>query len=151
MTANVTWFFMAAAGFGFRWMMRYTRWGWLDQILIRLAGCCWVGAGLAGLTGWAGQLLGWMLTTGPNLIDRISSDAVGGVVSGIIALGVSALWVFAMLPDRIFGYDPPDWLIYTGLIIPSLLATVPGAAGEALRAVITAAGTTVNTWVGGLV
>jgi hypothetical protein len=54
-----------------------------------------------------------------------------------------------MLPDRIFSYDPPDWLVISGLIVPSLVAMVPGKAGSAFDSLITAGGNALIKGVGG--
>ncbi|WP_433169898.1 hypothetical protein [Kribbella sp. CA-247076] len=140
---------MTAFGFAAMFCMRFTP-DWADFILVRVAGFSFVGAGLIGAAGWLGALIdgtiGWLVRS----IDGISNGAVGTSIAWIIAAALAGLWIGGMLPGRIFSYDPPDWLVIAGLVVPSLVAMVPGRAGDAFDTVITAGGQALTNAVGGL-
>lgn len=135
----MSWVLMVAVGGGLLFAMKYAP-AWLDFILVRAAAGAFAGAGTIGAVGWLGTLmrtvLGWLI----RLVDRIGIVMLGAAVAWIIVAGVGALWVGALLPDRLFKYDAPDWLIFSGLILPSLLIAVPGRAGDMLRAAVELAG-----------
>lgn len=145
----VSWVLMVAMGGGAMWCMRYTP-DWADFILVRFAGFCFIGAGLVGAAGWVGAFMngtfGWLFSG----INDLTSSAFGSGVAWIIAAGLTFLWIGAMLPDRLFSYDPPDWLVISGIIVPALVAKVPGKAGAAADTVLTWGGQTVTGWVGGI-
>lgn len=145
----MSWILMTAFGFFAMWCMRFTP-DKIDFILVRVAGFAFVGAGLVGGAGWLGRLingtLGWLFV----FINDVSSSAVGTGVAWIIAAALTALWIGAMLPDKLFSYDPPDWLVIGGLIVPSLAAMVPGKAGGAFENAVTVAGEALIKGVGGM-
>ncbi|HEY3561789.1 MAG TPA: hypothetical protein VGL05_30195 [Kribbella sp.] len=122
----------------------------IDVVLVRVAGFSFVGAGLIGASGWVGSFmnstLGWLFRS----IDDVTKGAFGTGAAWILAAGMTAMWIGAMLPDKWFSFDPPDWLVISGLIIPSLSAMVPGKAGNAFETVTAAGGHALNTWVAGL-
>lgn len=145
----MSWILMTAFGFAAMFTMRYTP-DKIDFILVRVAGFSFVGAGLIGAAGWIGVLIdgsfGWLV----RFIDQLSSVALGSTVAWIIAAALSGLWIGAMLPDKVFSFDPPDWLVIGGLIVPSLAAMVPGRAGSAFDTAITTAGEALIKGVGGI-
>jgi hypothetical protein len=145
----MSWILMTAFGFAAMFAMRYTP-DWLDFILVRVAGFSFIGAGLIGVAGWIGDLIngtiGWLFRT----INDVSSSALGTGIAWIIAAAIAFLWIGGMVPDKLFSYDPPDWLVVSGLIVPSLAAMVPGKAGNAVDAVITAGGQALTNAVGTL-
>jgi hypothetical protein len=145
----MSWILMSAVGFAAMFCMRFTP-PKIDFILVRIAGFSFVGAGLIGAAGWVGGLingtLGWLF----RFINDLSNAAVGTAVAWIIAAAISGLWIGAMLPDKMFSYDPPDWLVIGGLVVPSLVAMVPGRAGSAFDTLITAAGQALIKGVGGI-
>lgn len=143
----MSWFLMTAFGFAAMFCMRYTP-DWADVILVRVAGFSFVGAGLIGAAGWVGALIngtfGWAFRT----INDLSSSAFGTGIAWILAAAIAGLWIGGMLPDKWFSFDPPDLLVITGLFIPSLVAMVPGKAGNAFDTVITAGGQALSGVVG---
>lgn len=143
----MSWILMTAVGFSLMFAMKFTP-DKVDFVLVRLAGGSFIGAGLMGASGWIGSLidatLGWLVRT----INHLSQSAFGTGVAWMVAAGIAALWIGAMLPDKYFKYDPPDWLVIGGLVLPSLVAMVPGRAGSFFDTVITAAGQALNSGVG---
>lgn len=146
---NVSWILMAAFGFAAMFTMRYTP-DWADFILVRVAGFCFIAAGLVGVAGWVGDLINGTIGALFRAINDLSSSALGSGIGWIIAAGITYLWIGGMLPDRLFSYDPPDYLVIAGIIVPSLVAMVPGKAGRAADTVLTTGGNAVTDWVGGL-
>jgi hypothetical protein len=145
----MSWILMTAFGFFAMWAMKFTP-NKVDFILVRVAGFSFVGAGLIGAAGWIGALIDGTLGWAVRGINSLSNGAVGTGIAWILAAAIAALWVGAMLPDQIFSYDPPDWLVIGGLLVPSLVAMVPGRAGEFFNTTITFAGQALNSGVGGL-
>jgi hypothetical protein len=146
----MSWILMVAFGGGLMWLMRWTDSDLIDALL-RLSGAAFVGAGLIGAQGWLGQVVtsgtAWVMKTG----DSLGSAAIGTSVVWIIAAALALMWIGSMLPTRVIGFDPPDWLIFAGFFLPSLEASVPGQLGGALRAITSWAGHGVNGLVSGLV
>lgn len=142
----MSWVLMVAFGVACLFTMKKTPPA-VDFVLIRIAAASFAGAGVVGVDGWLGGLLqsvvGWVI----GLLNTISADILGTTVSWILVAGVGALWVGALLPDRVFGYDFPDWLMFSGVILPTLVGTVPGRAGDFLDTVMTTAGQYLNTGV----
>ncbi|MET7284202.1 hypothetical protein ABZS29_38570 [Kribbella sp. NPDC005582] len=145
----MSWFLMTAFGAAAMFCMRFTP-PKVDFILVRVAGFSFVGAGLIGAAGWVGGLingtLGWLF----RFINDLSNSALGTGVAWIVAAAIAGLWIGGMLPDKVFSYDPPDWLVIAGLIVPALVAKVPGKAGSAFDTVITAGGQGLTDMVGRL-
>ena len=142
---------MVVFGFGCTWVTTRTDSRILEMILIRLAAASWIAAGMIGAAGWLGDwmrsVVGWVTRTA----DHLGHQAIGTSIVWIVAAGVGLLWVGAMLPDKLFSYDPPDWLLVSGLVLPSLLVAVPGHLGVALRGVTEWAGHGAQNLVSGLV
>lgn len=145
----MSWILMTVFGFAMMFAMRYTA-DWLDFILVRLAGFAFIGAGLIGAEGWVGDIIngtiGWLFRT----LNSLTDSAFGTSVAWILAAAITFLWIGGMLPGKVFDYDPPDWLVICGLIVPALGAMIPGKAGNAANMLITMGGEQVNGWVGGL-
>jgi hypothetical protein len=79
------------------------------------------------------------------IIDSVSTSVRGaGGIAGLIVLGgtlaLVLIWIAAALPDRMVGYDPPDWLAYCGLLIPSLVSSLPGPLGRGMADLMTSLG-----------
>lgn len=138
--AGVSFGLMVAVGIALMWAQTRTVSGRVDAILVRLSGAAFAGAGVVGAAGWLGSamssVLGWLIST----INSISTNLVGEGVAVLIVLGIGALWVGAMLPDKVFKHDPPDWLLYSGVVLPGLLGSVPGPLGHGLESIIHWAG-----------
>ncbi len=147
----MSWVLMVAAGFACTWVMTRTSSRLADMILVRIAAACWIAAGMIGAAGWLGQWMRSVVSWVTKAADRIGNQAIGTSIVWIVAAGVGLLWVGAMLPDRIFRYDPPDWLLISGLVLPSLLVAVPGHLGIGLRGVTEWAGHGAQNLISGLV
>ncbi len=147
----MSWILMTAVAMGFMWVMRYTEEDWMDAILIRLAAASFVGAGLIGAAGWLGEVMtsgiAWVMKTG----DSLGSQAFGTGVVWIVTAGLMIAWILSMVPEKWIRFNPPDWLVISGLFIPSLQVSVPGLLGRGLRIVTTWAGSGINMLVSGLV
>jgi hypothetical protein len=145
----VSWILMVVFGFAAMFAMQFTP-NWADFILVRLAGFSFIGAGMIGASGWVGDIINGTLGALFRAINGVTSNAFGTGVAWILAAAIAFLWIGGMLPDRLFSYDPPDWLVIAGIIVPALVAMVPGKAGTAANTVITLGGQTVTSWVGGI-
>lgn len=135
----MSWFLMAAAGGALLYGMRWTP-PLVDFILVRMSAAAFVGAGLIGADGWLGSavqgLMRWILTQ----IDKIGSWGLGGPIGWILCAALGALWVGAMLPTRLFKLQYTAGLAISGLVLPALLKSVPGSAGNGLRAAVEISG-----------
>lgn len=145
----MSWILMTVFGFAVMFAMRFTP-DVVDFIFVRLAGFSFIGAGLIGADGWVGDFIngtiGWLF----RAINDVTNTAFGTGAAWIVAAAIAFLWIGGMLPGKVFDYDPPDWLVIAGLIVPALAAMVPGKAGNAAEIIITMGGHQVNNWVGGL-
>jgi hypothetical protein len=146
----MSWFLLVVAGLGLLAAQKFLP-PRIDFVLVRLAGGAFMGAGLIGANGWLGQAMDWAVQTMIDITDRVGAAALGEAVAWVVAAGLGLMWVGAMLPDKLCKYDPPNWLIWSGLVAPALLATVPGAIGDVLREVTTWAGTATQDLVGWMV
>lgn len=130
--------------------------GGLTVLMIVLAGLClWLkdkakkGKYFFGLAGMvlvlgAGATVAQIPWIGP-VIGSVTQSvrSAGGMVSLIVLGGTLVMvlmWIAAALPDRMVGYDPPDWLAYCGLIIPGLAASLPGSLGQGMSELMTSIG-----------
>lgn len=144
----MTWIAAVAFGFGAMLMMKFTP-NKIDWILIRVAALLFAGAGAMGATGWIGALFNTVLGWFTHALDAISNGALGAPVMWILATGLGALWIGALLPQRLFSFHYPDWLIFAGFPLPVLLASVPGEAGQGMRTVVLTGGQMLVQFVGG--
>ncbi|MGH3973470.1 MAG: hypothetical protein ACRDS9_09100 [Pseudonocardiaceae bacterium] len=146
----MSWIVMLAAGVGCMFAMRFTSQR-IDFVLRRVAACCFAGAGTIGAVGWLGNaidtVVSWVVTTA----DTLSSGVLGTPVVWILAAGLGFAWVGALVPDRWFQFRFPDWLSYSGLLLPPLLASVPGNLGNGLDLVVTWCGNGMVDVIGGLI
>ncbi|HEY9411752.1 MAG TPA: hypothetical protein VIP77_19390 [Jiangellaceae bacterium] len=146
----ITWVTLAGIGAILMFLMRFTP-ERVDFVLVRLAGAAFMGAGLIGMSGWIGDVADSVLGWASRATDQAAVVVIGSTVMWVIVALLALLWIGAMLPDSWFQLDPPDWLVITGLVLPSLLVVVPGGLGEFLRSVTTWAGegmtTLVTSWV----
>lgn len=136
----MSWFMMTALGGLLMWAMRWTNNRILDGVLVRLAAVFFVGAGAIGATGWVGSTLTTSTSWVVSITNGMGSEAVGEGVVWVLAAGLGLMWVMAMIPGKQCRFDYPDWLVIGGLLLPSLLSSVPGQLGLVLRQVITVAG-----------
>lgn len=146
----MSWFLLVVTGVALLFSQRFLP-PRVDFVVVRLAGGAFMGAGLIGANGWLGETIDWAVQTMISLTDRVGAQALGQAVAWILAAGLGLLWIGAMLPDKLFRYDPPNWLVWSGLVVPALVATVPGVLGDFLRRVTTWAGAATQNLVGGLV
>lgn len=147
----VSWVMYVALGGLCMWAMRWTANKALDGVLVRVAAILFVGAGLVGAHGWIGSALTWVTAAITNVAGLMGHAVVGASLVAILALVLSVMWVAAMIPGKQFKWDAPDWLIIGGLILPSLMASIPGPMGEGLRTVVTTGGQLATGIVSGLV
>jgi hypothetical protein len=146
----MSWVLMTAVGLGCLWMMRHSH-DKADFILVRCAAAAFVGAGTIGATGWLGRLFNGVVDGVIEFADARGSEAFGENVVWVIAGAVGVAWIGALLPERFFSFEYPDWLVVFGFVLPILLASVPGDFGEFLRTVILGAGGLMNGEVDGRV
>lgn len=136
---TVTWVLLTAFAVALMWASQYTP-KKIDPILWRIAGCSFIGAGMAGIDGWIGSLIQAVTGTVLEVTDDLGVALLGTGVVVILIAGAGAAWVVGMLPGKLFRWDPPDWLVVGGLLLPALLEPVPGKLGEGLRATTDAGG-----------
>jgi hypothetical protein len=145
----MSWILMTVFGFFAMFCMRFTP-DKVDFVLVRGAGFSFVSAGLIGAAGWIGALIdgtfGWFFRT----IDDVTNSSFGTAAGWMVAAGFVGMWIGGMLPDKVFSYDPPDWMVIAGLFVPSMASMVPGKAGNAFDTVITAGGHAMSNVVGRL-
>jgi hypothetical protein len=147
MVVNTSWIATLLLGFGAMQLMKRTP-DWLDAILIRAAALLVAGAGAMGLTGWLGGVFTYLLGKLTDFVNWITSGAFGTPLMGILAFFVGVLWVGSFLPERLFRGDYPDWLIFAGLPLPTLLTLVPGKAGDFLEMLVLSGSHWLVQWVG---
>jgi len=140
----MSWLLMAFVGGASMWATTHTP-PKVDILLIRFAGFAFIAAGLIGVGGVLGDILTWVMDAILTLVSTIAGVAFGTAAVWILAAGLGGAWILAMLPDKLFRFDAPDWLVISGIFIPGLLASVPGALGEGLRTTITWAGEAITT------
>lgn len=143
------WFVMIVAGTGLLYASRHVN-KMFDPIMDRAAGALFVGAGVLSTTGWVGDLLdavvGWLVSAANSIGDA----AVGTGLAWIAAAALGIMWFGAMMPQKLVAYRFPDWLLYSGVLLPGLLASVPGTMGNMLDGGITTIGTAANAALSGL-
>lgn len=144
----MSWFIFSALAVGLMYLMKFTP-PKIDFILVRVSALLWLSAGLAGLDG----VIGRMVTSGVagimDAINSVTGQAVGTAAGWLVALFVSVAWIGAMLPDKTVGMKRSTVLVVSGVVLPTLLSSIPGSAGEMLRAVILPLGGIMNSIVTG--
>lgn len=146
-----SWLAYVAIGGLALWLMRHTQHPTLDAVLVRLAAICAVGAGMVGAHGWVGTIIGTVVHALTSAAATVGAAAVGTSILWLVAAALGVAWIAAMVPTKWINYDPADWLIGAGLVLPALLVSVPGALGEGMRTVVLAGGHLATSVVTGLV
>lgn len=143
------WVLLVAVGFGLLKAIAYVHVNLMSAVMERLAAAAFVGAGVIGASGWIGDAIAWVVDSVNWVGASVGAAAVGSGAIWIVWLGLSLLWVLALLPDSWFGWHLPAWLSVTGVVLPALAASIPGQLGDLLRLVIEGIGqamvTTVST------
>ena len=139
---------LTVTAFGFACVFAMTRASdKLDFFLIRGAAASFVGAGMIGASGWLGALFQTVTVLSLRLLDQFGAATLGSGVSQILIALVGVGWICAMLPNKWFHLDFPDWLVFGGFLLPALLVAVPGRLGEVLREVILPIGSGLNGFI----
>lgn len=107
----------------------------LGALVERIAAVSILAAGVAGAQGWLGQAIAWLVATIGRIGGSVSESAAGGSVVWVLAGALSIAWLLALLPDSVFAWRYPRWLVFAGLLLPSLAASIPGQFGAFVRSV----------------
>lgn len=129
------WILMISIGVAAMFAMKVTP-PRIDAVLIRFAALAYAGAGGLVVSGWIGRAITGITHFVVGLADKLGNVVVGQAIVWIIATALGALWIGSLLPARLVRYDFPDWLSFTGIVLPTLLDGVPGAAGEFMRTIV---------------
>ena len=108
----------------------------IKAVMVRLAAILFLVAG----TITAGGLIGGWLRQLVHLTGQVGA----GIIWVLWLIGALS-WLAGMVPEKWFKGDVPDWLSMSGLVLPSLLASVPGAVGHGMTVMMQAAHQTVGT------
>ena len=120
---TVAWLLLAALGF---WLLRTiprARHRTLKAAMVRIAAVLFLVAGTVSAGGMIGAGITWFVH---------ATGAIGAGIAWVAWLVLALSWLAGMVPERWFGGDVPDWLSVSGLLLPALLASVPGAIGGAI-------------------
>jgi hypothetical protein len=141
------WLVLVVAGFGLLRALDYVHHEWLAAAMLRLAAISFVGAGVIGARGWVGGFLAGVVHFANTAGARFGAAALGTGAVWVLWMVLTVAWVLALLPDRWFNAVIPDWLSISGVILPSLAASIPGHAGDLLRQIIHTVGGLMVTFV----
>lgn len=133
---TVAWTLLAALAF---WMLKNVKRAkqkTLKAVLVRAAAIFFLVAGTISAGGFIGGLLRQLVHL---------TGQVGAGVAWVLWLVLALSWLAGMVPEKWFSGNVPDWLSVSGLALPSLLASVPGAVGHAMTVAMTHAHNTVGT------
>jgi hypothetical protein len=134
MSATV-WLVLTATGFGLLRALPMVGHDLLKSVLVRVAAFAFIGAGVIGASGWIGSwfqaAVGWINTQG----SAAMLAAIGTGAVWVLWLGLSIIWLLAVLPHGWFAFHMPDWLSVTGLALPALAASIPGPVGDFFQTV----------------
>jgi hypothetical protein len=122
---TVAWLLLAGLGF---WLLRTVpraRNLTLKAVMVRLAAVLFLVAGTVSAGGVVGSGISWFVH---------ATGAIGAGIAWVAWLVLALSWLAGMVPERWFGGDVPDWLSVSGMVLPALLASVPGAVGTAITA-----------------
>ena len=108
----------------------------IKAVMVRLAAVLFLVAG----TITAGGIIGSLFRQFVHLTGQVGA----GIIWVLWLIGALS-WLAGMVPEKWFRGDVPDWLSMSGLILPSLLASVPGAVGHGMTVAMQAAHNTVGT------
>lgn len=113
----------------------------LKAVMVRTAAVLFLVAGTIS----AGGIIGTLLRQLVHLTGQVGA----GIVWVLWLVGALS-WLAGMVPEKWFRGDVPDWLSMSGLVLPALLASVPGAVGHGMTVAMQAAHNTVGTGLSGL-
>jgi hypothetical protein len=125
---TVAWTLLAALGFWILRTMPRAKHRTVKALLVRAAAVLFLTAGAIGAGGWIGESLTWLVGF---------AGAIGGGLAWVLWLIGALSWLAGMVPEKWFRGDVPDWLSMSGLVLPSLLAAVPGPVGDAMTRAMT--------------
>lgn len=140
MSSGAIWFCCILVGVAIHFATIYTS-ERVDFILWRLSAICFLSAGIVSTGGIVGQLTDGAVTWTTQVISEASRLAfgdysAGAEIAGVIFIIPCAMWVGGMAPQKWVRWKLIDKLAFAGPILPSLVASCPGVAGDVLRAVI---------------
>src|SRR3954465_6411007 len=130
------WLVLVVAGFALLRALDYVHHEWLAAAMLRLAPPGLVGAGVMGARGWLGDFLAGSVHFVNTTAARFGAAALGTGAVWVLWMLLTVAWVLTLLPDRWFNAVIPDWLSISGIVLPSLAASIPGHVGDLLRIVI---------------
>jgi hypothetical protein len=151
MGSGTTFLLLVVVALACMWAIRYTSSQRLDAVLVRAAAIAWTAAGTVGAGGWIGAILTGLRDGLNGAGQAILGAAVGSTAIWIAWLVLALYWVLTMLPAKYFNKSMPDWLMYAGLLLPSLAVTIPGKLGHGLAQIILGLSHAMVTGVTGLV
>lgn len=120
---TIAWTLLAALGMWILRNMPRAKNKSVKAVLVRLAAVLFLTAGAIGAGGWIGGAITWLVTF---------AGAIGGGLAWVLWFIGALSWLAGMVPEKWFRGDVPDWLSMTGVILPSLLASVPGPVGDGM-------------------
>ena len=138
---TVAWTLLAALGFWMLKNMSRVKHKTIKAVLVRTAAVFFLVAGTISAGGFVGGIL--------HSFVQLTGQIGAGIVWVLWLIGALS-WLAGMVPEKWFRGDVPDWLSVSGLALPSLLASVPGAVGHAMTAGMQTAHNTVGTALGQL-
>ncbi|HET9656585.1 MAG TPA: hypothetical protein VFP72_14605 [Kineosporiaceae bacterium] len=136
---TVAWVLLVVLGFLGLKLVPRARSRTLRAVLVRVAALLFLAAGTVSAGGFVGQLIGSLVHV---------SGAVGAGVAWVGWLFLAAFWLAGIVPEHWFAGDIPDWLSLSGVLLPSLLASVPGPVGATMTSGMHAVATTVGAGLG---
>ncbi|MGL5910628.1 MAG: hypothetical protein ACRCZP_11545 [Phycicoccus sp.] len=92
----------------------------------------------------AGLLIAVYGLRSPSRLPWLLVEAGPRIVLAAVGTALLMTWATGLLPTALTKADPPDWLAFAGLVIPSTLLILPGPAGDLIRTAIRWAGTGIH-------
>lgn len=138
--AEVSWFVFCVLAVAAMMLRKQLPGRIAQEVMVRVAAFLWLAAGTVGLSGFIGNLIVDIVQSFMSLLDNLGSAAVGTGLGWLVALIVSGAWICGMLPDTWVRSKRQDWLIVAGLILPTVLSSIPGETGQMLREVMSTLG-----------
>lgn len=136
---TVAWVLLVVLGFLGLKLVPRARSRTLRAVLVRVAAFLFLAAGTVSAGGFVGQLIS-------SLVHF--SGAVGAGVAWVGWLFMAVFWLAGIVPETWFAGDIPDWLSASGVLLPSLLASVPGPVGDTMTSGMHAVATAVGAGLG---
>jgi hypothetical protein len=96
------------------------------------------------------ELAHWVDVAFTYVLGAAAGNAAANLIHWLPAALLGAYWLAAMIPGRLFKERMTWRLAWTGLLLPTFLPAVPGAAGSFLTTVFTAAAGLGAAIIGGL-